>query len=369
MKPVHVCCSLVLIAFSGVLPVAPTLAQTKDSLSSKKELSAPTSLFGSQDVLSITLKGNLRALFNDQSAKPVDYPMTLSYYLEDSTPVNIPVQIKQRGHFRRQKGNCNYPPLLIQFSKGGPQKGTLFSEQKKLKLVMPCRGDEYVIREWLVYKLYNLVTPKSFQARLVRVTLNDSKNSKKGVVVYGVLLEEEAQMAARNHLVSFERKLLPQQTEQHSFITMACFQYLIGNTDWSVEYQQNIKFIGKDSLSAPYPVAYDFDHAGIVSAPYAQPAEELQLQSVRERRYRGYCINNMSIFETEINRYNQLKKEIYATYSDCPLLDSKYIKFVLQFLDDFYATINNSKALKKAFTYPCDPNGTGNVVIKGLKSD
>ena len=31
--------------------------------------------------------------------------------------------------------------------------------------------------------------------------------------------------------------------------------------------------------------------------------------------------------------------------------------------------INDPKAAKEAFGYPCDPNGTGNVVIKGLSKD
>ena len=51
------------------------------------------------------------------------------------------------------------------------------------------------------------------------------------------------------------------------------------------------------------------------------------------------------------------------------MLDTKYIKATTKYLDEFYATINNSKAWQKDFAYPCDKNGTGNVVIKGLKED
>jgi hypothetical protein len=38
-------------------------------------------------------------------------------------------------------------------------------------------------------------------------------------------------------------------------------------------------------------------------------------------------------------------------------------------LDQFYAAINNPKIWQKDFAYPCDKNGTGNVIIKGLKED
>jgi hypothetical protein len=36
-------------------------------------------------------------------------------------------------------------------------------------------------------------------------------------------------------------------------------------------------------------------------------------------------------------------------------------------MDEFYETINNPNEAAKAFLDPCNPRGTGNVVIKGLK--
>ena len=114
---------------------------------------------------------------------------------------------------------------------------------------------------------------------------------------------------------------------------------------------------------------YDFDHAGIVKAPYAMPPEVLQMQSVRERRFRGYCITNMQTFEPVVAQFNRVKDEIYNLYRHCKLQDEKYIRSTIQYLDEFYATLNSTKAWKKEFSYPCDRNGTGNVVIKGLISD
>lgn len=234
---------------------------------------------------------------------------------------------------------------------------------------MPCKGEEYLIREWLAYKIYNLVTPKSFRVRLVKVKLEDDRNKKSPAPFYGILLEEEKQMARRNNAFIVEQPLKPQQTQQDVFLNMTVFEYLIGNTDWSVQFLHNIKLMRKDSNSVPVVVPYDFDHSGIVNTPYAHPAEELQMKSVKERRYRGYCINDLKVFEPIIARYNQLKEEIYKIYTSCALLDEKYIKSTLQYLDEFYATINNPKTWQKEFSYPCDKNGTGNVVIKGLKEN
>jgi hypothetical protein len=326
-------------------------------------------LFDSDKVINITLKGNTRDLLNDRVGEPKYFPLTLSCRGEDSSEISIPVNVKTRGHFRRIKTNCFYPPLLIQFPSGDSISFPLFPKKAKLKLVMPCKGDEYVVREWLVYKIYNLVTDASFRARLVKVTLENDKNNKASSPFFGILLEEEQAMAKRNGAVPVNHKLSPEQTEHAAFLKMSTFEYLVGNTDWSVQYLQNIKLIAKDSVSKSTAVPYDFDHAGIVEAPYALPAEELRMRSIRERRYRGFCIYNMQFFDSTIVCFNRLKEDIYKLYSSCTLLKAGYIKSTLRYFDDFYKTINTPRLLEKEFSYPCDPSGTGNVVLKGLKDD
>jgi hypothetical protein len=165
-----------------------------------------------------------------------------------------------------------------------------------------------------------------------------------------------------------EGKLVrPEQTNTNDFLNTAVFEYLIGNTDWSVQYLQNIKLIARDSLSIPTAVPYDFDHSGLVGAPYAKPAEALELSSTRERRYRGYCIQDMKQFDDVIAHFNSIKDEVYALYTSNTLLDESYIKSTIKYFDEFYKTINNPKATAREFQYPCLKSGTGNVVIKGLK--
>ena len=325
------------------------------------------SLFESDSVLHISLIGNIRELMNDRNDAPKSYPFVFSYKTETGND-SLNITAKTRGHFRRTMGGCTYPPVLLQFTKSNSLSSSAFKEQENLKLVMPCVGDDYVIKEWLVYKIYNLVTPKSFRARLVSVELYDTKKKKSTAPFYGILLEEERQMAKRNKDVLVKRQLQPEQTDPTAFLNMAVFEYLVGNTDWSVQYQ-NIKLVAPDSLATPTTVPYDFDHAGLVSPPYAKPAEELQMNSVRERRYRGYCVPNMAKFDPVVALYNKLKPDIYKLYTDCPLLDPKYVKSTLKYFDEFYETINDPAKLKKEFSYPCDKNGTGNVVIRGLKGD
>ena len=168
-------------------------------------------LFDSDDVLTLKLSGEVRELLKDRSDDMQYHPITLSYLTADSVKVSFPIKAKTRGHFRRTQGNCRYPPLLLNFSKGETPENSIFKGQDKLKLVTPCTDDKYVVYEYLVYKLFNLISEKSFKARLVNVIYDD--NGKESKPQYGILLEEEDEMARRNNAVIIEDKLVrPEQT-------------------------------------------------------------------------------------------------------------------------------------------------------------
>jgi hypothetical protein len=279
-------------------------------------------LFEGDSVLDLRISGNLRELMSDRSETPADHAMDLSY-TEDGKVVALPVKMRTRGHFRKTMGDCTYPPLLIQFTPSDALAGSLFREQQKMKLVVPCSGDQYVVKEWLAYKIYNLVTPFSFRARLVRVTLSDTRTGKEAAPFYGVLLEEEGQMARRNGMSAVSRNIQPEKCEAATFLDMAVFEYLIGNTDWSVQFGQNIKLLGKDSLSIPITVPYDFDQCGLVNAPYAKPAEELELSNVQVRRYRGYCVKDPAAFDSSFARFTRIRPEISGLVASNTVLSEK----------------------------------------------
>jgi len=326
-------------------------------------------LFESDEIVEFTLQCDLKSVLRDRGDDP-QYHEAALHYQTSQTTFDIPVRIRTRGHFRKIPSNCKYPPLYLNFAKSTTPEASIFHGQDKTKLVTPCRGDQYVIQEYLVYKLYNLITPGSFRARLVKVIYHDNVKNKSSDPYYGILLEEEKQMAKRNKSFVVEIEgLRPEDTRKEDFLKMAVFQYMIGNTDWSVQYLQNIILIKDDSSKLPITVPYDFDHAGIVRAPYANPAPELKLSSTLQRRYRGYCMSEMDQLNTVFETFYQLKDDFYAIYEDNPLLSNSYINQTLNFLDQFYETINDSKKAEKEFSYPCDEFGTGKIVIKGLKKD
>lgn len=91
------------------------------------------------------------------------------------------------------------------------------------------------------------------------------------------------------------------------------------------------------------------------------------MKSTRDRRYRGYCIDDLKQYDDVLAYYNSLKLEIYSLFRNCELLDEKDPKSIEKFVDGFYNNINDTKRMKKDLLYPCDPNGTGKVEIRGLQ--
>jgi hypothetical protein len=326
-------------------------------------------LFESDEIQTFTLRGDLKTVFKDRGEDPQYHNATLQYNA-DSESINIPIKIKTRGHFRKLSSNCKYPPLFLNFRKSHIPKNSVFENLGKVKLVTPCQADKYVVNEHLVYQLYNKITPRSFKSSLVKVIYQDTVKNISSKPYFGILLEEEKQMAKRNQSSSLEKMgLRPEGIKKEDFLRMAVFQYMIGNTDWSIQFLQNIKLIMPDSLDLPIAIPYDFDHAGIVRAPYAKPAPELQLGTTLKRRYRGYCMPEMDHYKPIFEIFNQLKDEFYALYEGNPLLAANYQRQTLKFLDRFYETINDPKKAMKAFGYPCNTSGTGHIVIQGMKKN
>lgn len=338
-----------------------------DKASTERGNSSLHPLFATEEILEMNLTMNFQELLRDRDEERDYHQAVLSYTDHNNKPVVIDLKVKVRGNNRRDSKVCGFPPLLLNFSSKNTAN-TLFSHQNKIKVVTNCRDDEYVLKEYLVYKLYNLISEKSFRVRLCKINYQNTQNNKISNSKYAFLIEDEDDMAERNKATLLADHILVRmdKADTKSMATLAVFQYMIGNTDWSVPYRHNIKIISLNPAMAPIPVPYDFDYAGIVGTPYAVPPPELGITSVRQRLFRGYCFTDQ-VFEEVIDQFNPLKNDIYQVYLNCDLLDQRYVKNTIKYLDAFYKTINNPKDFQHAFIRACQSNEKKSVVIKGLK--
>ena len=349
-----------LAALSNLCGQVPSVAG--DTAQAKK-LAKFGPLFKNEDIIQLKIITNLKALQKDRGDKPINHWGKLLYARKKKGYITIPIKLKVRGNFRRLTTNCIFPPLLLDLPKK-KDKNSIFERQNRLKLVTHCQNEEYIFQEYLVYRMYNLLTDYSFRARLAQVTYEDSAGKKEAQTRYAFLLEDDDDMSKRNQAKNYNIKQTPMTyVDSLQMATVAVFEYLIGNTDWSVPFLHNIKLIAKKGGKSPIPVPYDFDHSGIVEAKYARPAEQLDLASVRERLYRGITYSP-ELLQQVFERFRKAKPEMYALYQNNPKLNPGYVKRTLRYLDDFFETIDNPKEVKRVFVY--GGGKKANVVIKGL---
>jgi hypothetical protein len=134
---------------------------------------------------------------------------------------------------------------------------------------------------------------------------------------------------------------------------VAVFQYMIGNTDWSVWKRHNIAIVQKVAQPRPLlAVPYDYDFSGAVNAPYATPPEQLKLQSVRQRVYRGFCQPD-SVLSGVLARFRSAKDSMYAAVRAVPDLPERDVRNVLDYFDEFYKVLANPGAVNREFVRPC----------------
>jgi hypothetical protein len=297
-------------------------------------------LFSSDEILNLSLTFDIREYMR---SKPKEEYMkaVLTYNSGSKDSISKEVKIKSRGISRNSI--CNFPPISLNLKKAGFEK-TEIGSIDKIKMVTHCNtgSEEYIFREFLVYKLFNVLTDLSFRVRLVRVSYINSEKTSKVIHSYAFLIEPFNMLTARTKSTEVENLKLSQKFIIPEIMDrISLFSYMIGNTDWSVPGQHNIKIVSfprSDNPGLGGAVPFDFDYSGLVNAHYALPAEPLGLESVRERRYLGACRPESEI-RKRLEQFIDKKQEFYRIINDFPLLNDKEKRKMTGYLDQFYSEI------------------------------
>ncbi len=316
----------------------------------------PMPLFQSDETLFLTLSMDIKKVCRDREEEE-SHPAEISYTDQEGNEITLPIKVRVRGHFRKDPVNCDFPPLRLNFS-STTVINTIFAGQDKIKLVTHCRTrkdlyEQNLLKEYLSYKLYNLFTEQSFRVRLVHLTYADTRGKIDTLEKMAFLIEPNQHMARRNgcEILKVER-VQQEQTNRQKTTVMTVFQYMIGNTDWSVWALHNVVLLKEDPMPLPIVVPYDFDWSGIINAPYAVPAEFLPIESVSTRLYRGFCKPDAEL-QPALDEFRQRRDEIYQTCNSVPFMTEKELKKTLKYIDQFFKTIENPKAVKFEFHENC----------------
>ena len=319
------------------------------------ESAAAERFFAEATPIAVTIVANLGRLRGDKEDDAPWRSATLRWDEGDGRQAELPARLRTRGLWRLR--NCHFPPLRLDLPRGAARE-TRFAGLDRPKIVTHCRdddrGDEYLLRELQLYRIHRLLTPLSHRARLLRVTWVDSASGRPATTRWAILLEEPEALARRlgGHIVDSQGATADDLDPATTTIA-GLFQYLAGNSDWSVSALHNMELVATANARL-HPVPYDFDFSGMVEAFYATPPPQLPIRSVRERIFRGYCVPDEE-FARAFALFQERRPAIEALYADeiGRLLDRRSTARALEYLDEFYRTIGDPRRARREIVEAC----------------
>ncbi|MGK2863722.1 MAG: hypothetical protein ACSLE0_17450 [Chitinophagaceae bacterium] len=321
--------------------------------SAQKALISKKEFFAGTRVIEMTLVADYKKLIREKLKKVFDQnyqPATITCVFPGNIKVTEEVEIRARGIYRREE--CHMPPLMVNFKTS--RSGTL-KNLGRLKLVWPCGNGEYdeqlILKEFLAYKIFNLLTEKSFRVRLISMKYQDNNDKMKPQSFYAFFIEDVDDMAKRNKCIEVEPvRPHTESTNRKQATLVSLFEYMIGNSDWAIPIYHNVKLIRnkKDSLSAPFVVPYDLDYSGLVNARYAIPPESLPITSVRQRFYLGFP-RTMEELQSALDIFRNKRKEMYALIQNFDPLSAQNKKEMIKYLDEFFEATEKERYVKDLF--------------------
>ena len=329
-----------------------------DVLLARRTEAESRKLFQDPAPLEFTLASDFKLLNKERTPNNTKrFPGTLSI---PSLSKELPVQLGSRGHLRLNTRTCEFVPIRVEFPKEGIA-GTPFEGQTNLKLGTHCQNDkefdQYVLREYLTYRVVNLVTPRSYRARLARGTYVDAATKKPVATHNALFLEHDNDVARRlgGRDVSLPR-IEFKDLDRDALTQMMLIEYMVGNTDYSIWALHNVTIV-QDKKRTLIPVAYDFDMSGMVHPPYAIPDPKLHLRAVTDRLYRGPC-RTVEELNTAAEPFRAHKADMLSTIDAMKDLNSSHRSEMKDYLDSFFRTIETPESIKKNFVNGCKPQPT-----------
>jgi hypothetical protein len=323
---------LILLLIAGKNKVQAQTALPDSSLRSFR-------LFEDDKMIEISLRFDLSTYFRTKPRNEY-LKANITFNAGTADSISKDIRLKTRGVFRNRF--CMFAPIELNFKKANFGYSDL-NRISKLKLVPQCSSgkdkEEYVLREYLAYKLFNVLTDTSFRVRLLTVNYFDEDKKKKPVKQVGIFIEPVEMLAARINCVQVKALNLNQKSIIPRIMDrLSIFNFMIGNYDWSVPGQHNVlvlRSMNLDPNGQGIAIPHDFDWTGVVNASYAVPAENIGTENVRERYFVGVC-RSKDVYNKDLDLFLAKKEDFYKVINECPYITPKVKKDITGYLDGFF---------------------------------
>jgi hypothetical protein len=321
----------------------------------------PTRLFAEDSPLRISIQGPVSRIVRSAATSRQPHPAVLT---STAPAERHDILLSARGLSRRTRDFCQFPPLRVELA-ARPAATSLFERQRRLKLVTHCRPaashQQHVLLEYAAYRLFSRISPAGLRVRLATVDyVNDDGEPLTSRL--GFFIEDPDDAARRVGMkeVKASGAVSSRSLNPADAAKAALFQYMIGNLDWSMRAGpggsccHNFELLGPAGAAASglVPVPYDFDFSGLVNAPYAVPPDSVPVRSVRERRYRGYCIHNAQALAAAAE-YRAKRDSLLSVLNEVPQLDERTRRRASAYLQDFFADIATDESVQKKLLRTC----------------
>lgn len=320
-------------------------------------------LFRSDDLVELSLRFDYEGLQKDRLKKSPTYFLAQLNHTNDKGELeDFPVQIRVRGAYRKDPTTCNFPPIHIKFDKDTIPKGSIFRSQKKIKLVTHCQLESSILKEYYVYKMYNLFTELSFHVRLAKITYIDINGNHPEETKYAFFIESTKDMANRNDGKELMEEIIlePEEVDRDQMTLTTMFQFMVANKDYTIKRRKNIKIItNKEIGGKPIAIPYDYDWSGIINASYlnlgSKPLSPMEYY-LKQRKFNPNKICRSSEeYKKVVQHFIDLQDEVYALYENSPYLDKNTVKETLKAYKNFYKHIKSAKNIND-FVETCKDN-------------
>jgi len=352
-------CFVLLVNSQDIDKINPDTLQKYTDLTGVSDTISGLNFFETDEPLKITLKYDITSFIrNKKEGKYLDAELEIYPDKQDTIVKNI--RLKARGNFRR--GECYFPPIYLNF-KTDPVKNTELKGVKKVKVVTHCihskASQKFIIREFLAYKMYNVLTPLSFKVRLLDIQYIDTGKRQKHYHETGFVIEPLELVAERNNSVVIDPKLVKgENIQEESADRVALFEYMIGNTDWMFRSGHNIRYLKSldEFTNKVVAIPYDFDFSGFVNTGYSFPQEWSRVDNVLSRDFLGFCRNNDDNYRKVIELFIEKKNEILDIIESSPHIDEKERKYLISYINEFNARLSKPENFVATLKRECRTN-------------